>query len=246
MAENLYESAKLLSEYLLLHFGGEEEVLDGKPGPREALDFPGRCVRDLLDSVAQDARALDIGCAVGRSSFELAKHCEEVVGIDFSANFIRAAQHLSEHGSMDYERPIEGDLTDRKTAVVAKHKNVSFEVGDAMNLRPEFADFDIVLAANLICRLPEPMKFFDRVPSLVKPGGQLLLTTPFTWLEDFTPREHWLGGRQGEGVRSLDRLKEILAPHFALELEKDLPFLIREHARKFQYGVALGTRWRRR
>lgn len=246
MAENLYESARLLSEYLLLHFGGEEEVLDGKPGPREALDFPGRCVRDLLDAVSKEARALDIGCAVGRSSFELAARCREVVGIDYSASFIRAAQHLAEHGSMAYERLIEGDLTDRKTAVVAKRDHVSFEVGDAMNLRPDLAGFDVVLAANLICRLPEPMKFLDRVPSLVKAGGQLLLTTPFTWLEDFTPRENWLGGRQGEGTRSLDKLREILAPHFELELEMDLPFLIREHARKFQYGVALGTRWRRR
>jgi len=30
-----------------------------------------------------------------------------------------------------------------------------------------------------------------------------------------------------------------------LEIEIDLPFLIREHERKFQYGVSYGTRWRR-
>jgi hypothetical protein len=31
-----------------------------------------------------------------------------------------------------------------------------------------------------------------------------------------------------------------------LKLVKDLPFLIREHARKFQWSVALATVWRRR
>jgi hypothetical protein len=36
-----------------------------------------------------------------------------------------------------------------------------------------------------------------------------------------------------------------LSPHFVLELRLDMPFLIREHARKFQWSVALGTRWRR-
>lgn len=28
-------------------------------------------------------RALDVGCAVGRACFELAKHADEVVGIDY-------------------------------------------------------------------------------------------------------------------------------------------------------------------
>ena len=112
-----------------------------------------------------------------------------------------------------------------------------------MNLRPGLAGFDAVLAANLICRLPEPRKFLDRLPQLVKSGGQLLLTTPFTWLEEFTPRENWLAR---DGRRSFEVLKEILTPHFELQATKDLPFLIREHERKFQYGIALGTRWLRR
>jgi hypothetical protein len=76
---------------------------------------------------------------------------------------------------------------------------------------------------------------------LVSPGGQLLLTTPFTWLEEFTPREHWLG--VGD---SASALKNILQESFDLEVEKNLPFLIREHRRKFQYTVALGMRWRRK
>ena len=39
---------------------------------------------------------------------------------------------------------------------------------------------------------------------------------------------------------------ETLAPDFTLVQQKDLPFLIREHARKFQWSVALGTVWQRR
>jgi len=37
---------------------------------------------------AKMGRALDLGCAVGRSSFELAREYQEVVGIDISQTFI--------------------------------------------------------------------------------------------------------------------------------------------------------------
>ncbi|MEK9985898.1 MAG: methyltransferase type 12, partial [Opitutae bacterium] len=77
----------------------------------------------------------------------------------------------------------------------------------------------------------------------VKPGGQLVLTTPFTWLEEYTPRENWLGYTESD---SFVELQSSLEPHFELQLKKDLPFLIREHARKFQYGVALMSRWIRK
>ena len=55
-------------------------------------------------------------------------------------------------------------------------------------LEEDLGSFDLVHAANLLCRLPNPQAFLDRLNELVAPGGQLLLTTPFTWLEDFTPK----------------------------------------------------------
>ncbi len=243
---NPYESDRLLAEYLLFHYGADAEILGKLPGPREALSFPRRSVSELIGPMQRDSRALDLGCAVGRSSFELARYASSVTGIDFSARFIAAAEELKTNGSCESTRRLEGSLTAPFIAKVPagiECARVTFETGDAMNLRPGLAGFDAVLAANLICRLPEPRKFLDRLPQLVKPGGQLLLTTPFTWLEEFTPRANWLGG---DGRRSFDVLKEILTPHFELQTSKDLPFLIREHERKFQYGIALGSRWMRR
>jgi hypothetical protein len=71
-----------------------------------------------------------------------------------------------------------------------------------------------------------------------------LLTTPFSWLEQFTAQAQWIGGRRGQ--ESDDEVTRLLEPHFELKLSKDLPFLIREHARKYQWSVAWGTRWVRR
>jgi putative 4-mercaptohistidine N1-methyltranferase len=246
---NPYESPKLLAEYLLLHYGSAADVLGEMPGPAEAVGFPTRLVRELLDttSLPASARALDLGCAVGGSSFELARTCREVLGIDYSHAFIRSANILRETGRHDFEKTVEGEFTEPAVAEVPleiDRVRVAFEQGDAMSLRPGLENFDLVLAANLLCRLPEPRRLLERLPALVRSGGQLLLTTPFTWLEEFTPRANWLGGTPETG-RSFDALHRALEPDFALEHHVELPFLIREHARKFQYGVALGTRWRR-
>ena len=249
MADNIYESDRLVREYLLFHYGTAEEILPWKNGPRAALGFATRCVRELLNSssVGRDARALDLGCAVGRSSFELAGHCREVIVIDYSQAFIDAAEKIRTDGSIVYDYAIEGRRTASATAHLPQGldaSRVKFEAGNAMDLRADLGTFDVVLAANLLCRLPDPHVFLARVPQLVKPGGQLLLTTPFTWLEEFTPRDQWIGGR--DDLESADELTRLLEPHFELKLSKDLPFLIREHARKFQWSVAWGTRWVRR
>jgi len=249
VAGNIYETDRLVREYLLFHYGSADEILPHPAGPRDALDFAVRCVIELINSAAlgPDPRALDIGCAVGRSSFELARHCADVTALDFSQAFITAAERLRTAGEIAYEHTVEGHRTAPATACIPSGVDparIRFAVGDAMALPDNLGTFDVVLAANLLCRLPDPRVFLARLPSLVKPGGQLLMTTPFTWLAELTPPEKWIGGQPA--CESADELKAILAPHFELQLAKDLPFLIREHARKFQWSVAWGTRWVRR
>lgn len=241
---NIYETDKLLGEYLLFHYGSPAEVAP-PPGVEQALDYAVRCVAGCAGE-----RALDIGCAVGRSTLELARNCKSVVGIDFSRRFIDAAETIRRDGSLAYHRTDEGALT---TPLVAWRPDIDparvrFEVGDAMALRSDLGEFDVVFAANLIDRLSHPLQFLDRLPSLVKPDGQLVITSPYTWLDEFTPREGWLGGYMHEGMRvpTLAGLRAALDDHFHLVEVKDLPFLIREHARKFQLSVAQATIWKRR
>jgi putative 4-mercaptohistidine N1-methyltranferase len=198
-----------------------------------------------LGALPAGARALDLGCSVGRSSFELARQCEEVIGIDYSQTFIDAANRMKTEGLHPAWRLDEGSATtllDLKVDATIDPNRVHFEVGDAQRIRDDIGQFDVVLACNLICRLPEPMRLLQRLPMLLKPGGQLVITTPFTWLEEYTPSANWLGdGVQG----SFAGLRSALEPHFSLQKAWDMPFLIREHARKFQYSVAQASRWQR-
>jgi putative 4-mercaptohistidine N1-methyltranferase len=241
---NIYESAKLLDEYLLFHYGSEAETLPASPAPGqvEALHF---AVRTVVENVTARprARALDLGCAVGRSAFEMSAFCDEVMGIDFSHAFVAAAQRLADNGEVPYRRLDEGhagtELIARRPTH-ARPERVRFEQGDATALRGDLGDFDLVHAANLICRLPDPARLLDRLPSLVRPRGTLVMTTPCTWLGEFTPPEKWPAGS------TIDWLKASLTPAFALEAVRDQPFLIRETARKFQWSVAQASVWVRR
>lgn len=250
---NPYESNEMLSQYLLFHYGERDEILLYPFSPRSGYGFPVRCVTELVDRarLGRSARALDLGCAVGRSTFELARLCREVVGVDFSHQFIATADRMRRRGAFAYDRIEEGDLTVRRTARVPPgidRDRVAFEQGDAMALRPDIGTFDLVLMVNLLDRLADPLRCLATLATLVRPGGQLVVVSPYTWLEQFTPRAKWLGGieRNGRKASTFTGLGRALRPGFTLERRKDMPFLIREHARKFTWGVADGTVWIRR
>ena len=241
-----YESEILRDWYLLFHYGSPAEILDGvgfDPAglPPRCLDFPAATV-EAAGLASEIDRALDLGCAVGRSTLELSKIAHEVIGIDFSAAFISAAETIRVGRSFTYSRY--GEMHQPETLEVrlpdaVSPERVAYETGDAMDLRADLGAFDLVHAANLVCRLPEPLRFLDRLPDLVKRGGRLVLATPATWMEAYTPREN-----QPTGV-TLDSLKEHLGGNFELLSVTELPFLIREHQRKLQLSTSQTSVWLR-
>ena len=257
-ASQVYEDPQVLNDYLLLHYGAPAEQMPYAFGPRAAVEFPVRCARWLLDAAreyhAPTGRALDIGCAVGRSSFELARSYGEVLGVDLSRAFIDAADVLRREGELRYFRKDEGQRGATVHAMIdpaIDRTRVAFRQADACSLPAELVDFDAVLLANLLCRLPSPKALLGRLGGprgLVRPGGLLALFSPYSWLEQFTPPDAWLGGclRDGQPVSSAAALKALLvAEGFELLREDEEPLLIREHARKYQYIVSHALLWRR-
>jgi len=242
---NPYESALLFSQYCELHFG--EEYFG-------VANFPALCARICIERMGgrRKGRALDVGCAVGRATFELARVFAHVTGVDLSANFIGAAQRLRDTGLISYRLPVEGDLAIRVTRSLTDleletgRDGVDFMVADAQALPEELTGYDLIFAGNLIDRLPAPRRFLSSVHQRLTPGGMLALTSPYTWLPQFTPREEWLGGftAQGKDIYTIDGLKEALTPRFRMSGEPfDVPFVIRETARKYQHVIAQMTIW---
>ena len=155
-----------------------------------------------MDSVKLEHRnrCLDIGCAVGRSSFELAKHFQHVDALDYSSGFIEAAKRLQQSGTIQYEIPTEGRLTNDCQISLESlldsdiANRVTFQTGDACNLADEMHNYDLVFAGNLIDRLYQPQLFLNSITQRIRVGGWLVITSPYTWLEDYTPPNYWLGG----------------------------------------------------
>ncbi|WP_297912250.1 5-histidylcysteine sulfoxide synthase [Thiomonas sp.] len=245
---SMYETDALVSQYCEFHWGAE---------PFGVPNFPRRLAEVAVAAMQGRPmrRALDLGCATGRASFELARHFEQVVGIDFSARFIGVGTQLAEQGRIRYQLPDEGELVSYHERTLREHGlqdvagRIEFVQGDACNLKPMFTGFDLVLAANLIDRLYSPARFLREVHRRIVPGGVLVITSPYTWLEEHTRREEWVGGfkKDGENFTTLDGLDLMLGEYFERVGEPlQVPFVIRETRRKFQHTVSELTVWRRR
>ena len=242
-----YETDGLLSQYAEFHYG--DEYFGAPNFPRAMAEL---CIAANAGRPARTA--LDLGCATGRASFELARHFEHVTGLDFSARFINVGVQLAERGTLRYTLPDEGELVSYRERRLADlgldgvRGKVEFFQGDACNLKPLFAGYDLILAANLIDRLYSPRKLLEHIHERINPGGLLVLASPYTWLEEHTPREEWIGGfkRDGENVTTQDGLKAILGAHFRpLGEPRSVPFVIRETRRKFQHTLSEVTVWER-
>ena len=248
MSANFYESNTAIEQYLLFHYGTPAQICPLLPEARSACGFPVRCVSESLRHIElhRRIRALDLGCAVGRSSFELGRYFDEVVGIDFSARFIAEAERMRREKSAVIRAPREGSASDELRLELdgeLVQGNVRFEQGNACALRGDLGVFDFVLMANLIDRLPDPTECLAVIPAHISSGGWMVITSPYTWLEEYTPREKWL---DHDGRGTLETLKKILAKNFHFRRAFDLPFLIREHRRKYQWSVAEASLWQRK
>ncbi len=245
---DVYETDELVAQYCEFHYG---EACLNTP------NFPKAIARIALQATEGRARgrALDIGCSVGRAAFELAQKFRQIDALDFSTRFVKVAVHMQKSGRIRYERAEEGDLVTFQERTLSdlglngECAQIQFMQQDATNMKAEFAGYDLVVAANLIDRLNDPARFLRDLPARINPGGVLLIASPYTWLEAFTPKEKWLGGfkRDGEPVTTLDGLHAELDEHFDLSGEPvKVPFVIRETANKHQHTFSEVTLWIRK
>ncbi len=246
--DNIYETDELVSQYCDFQYGEEHFGVE---------NFAKMCARKAI-AYTKDIKqgsALDLGCATGRASFELAKAFERVCGIDFSARFVQVGVELQKNSKVGYYQNGEGDIRTRfevnldELGLSEAAKRVEFWQGDACNLKPRFTNYDLIMGTNLIDRLYEPHLFLESVHERINDGGYLVLTSPYTWLEEYTAKEFWIGGykdEEGNEVSTLDGLKMMLGSHFELVATEDVPFVIRETPRKYQHTISQMSVWKKK
>lgn len=201
--------------------------------------------------------ALDIGCAVGRLSFEMSKTHSRVVGVDTSFSFIKSARKLLNERRLQFDLIVEGLITEQRVCELGNDWNVDridFIVADAMAL--PFADhlFSTASSVNILEKVPDPfqhLKEVDRV--LVSQNALFAFSDPFSWDETVSSPDLWIGGGPcgpftGRGIDGMRRLfsgeKDIFNPPFSILDQGAVSWKIRktenlwEHIRsQFLVGV---------
>jgi putative 4-mercaptohistidine N1-methyltranferase len=254
-----YETDALLNQYLLFHFGSEEEQRDDEisalVGHPQVQQFVPATVALVKQFAGRRGRVLDLGCAVGRASFDLSSSFADVIGLDYSQAFIDAANTLKHTGQMDYVRHDSGRFSTALRATLdegVQRERIQFVRGDACALNApalrqavSMKGFDAVLLSNLLCRLPDPaacLRQFVEEDTLLNAGGVLVIVSPNSWMEQYTPADKFIDGPSN--AAALEKIGAILQG-FTLVHDGNLPFMIREHRRKYEYIVSQVSVWRK-
>jgi len=131
-----------------------------------AEDSPGRPFKELQTRLYRDAigdlldapgplKVLDAACGIGRWSLPLARAGHTVVGIDACPPSLATARgHVAAAGLDDRVTLLDGDINE-------------VDLGDG---------YDLILAMELLCYLPDPVATAARLASALAPGGHLVVS----------------------------------------------------------------------
>jgi SAM-dependent methyltransferase/uncharacterized protein YbaR (Trm112 family) len=169
-------------------------------------DEPGALASLLRESwtLSADAMApaLDLGCSVGRSTFELAARTGGLaLGMDLNFAMLRVGQEILETGRLCYDRRRIGVVYDERNFVVElpAAQYVDFWACDVLALPLAASTFSTVLALNLFDCVGSPRDLLAVIGGMLKPGGDAVLATPYDWSPTATPAESWIGGHSQRG-----------------------------------------------
>ena len=201
------------------------------------------------------ARILDMNADTGRLAFELARKYKDVTALDFTARMIRIPIQLQEQGYVRYTTKDEGELVFYRDIVLADFGlaeakgNILFMQADAMNLKPNYSGYDLVIIPALLEELSDPLLFLSQIHQRLNDNGYLMLASDYEWDPAKTPRDKWPGGfkKDGEPVTSFDGIKAVLTPKFNLVADpQDIRRPVKRSSRLTEHRMLQVTVWKKR
>lgn len=188
-----------LSTYGWTHYGDLDP--EERTGPPAIVTI----LRAGLDRLAEagirpGAVAIDLGCAVGRSTFELAARTDGegtlVIGVDLNIAMLRVAAAALRAGTVSYPLRRVGMVYDERSAQVPRDgaDRVDFWCADVLALPFEADTFDFAASINLIDTVQSPLDHLTSLRDVVREGGGALVASPFDWSPSATGIEAWIGG----------------------------------------------------
>jgi SAM-dependent methyltransferase/uncharacterized protein YbaR (Trm112 family) len=216
-------------------------TLDARPGGLRRVLAAGLELAPPLPA----GPALDAGCAVGRTAFELAarRPGELVLGVDTHLAMLRVASRILRQGVVRYPRRRVGLVYDRREFAVTLPgaDRVDLWCCDATALPFPPATFALAASLHVVDCISSPVGHLAALGRALRPGGAAVIAAPYDWSLGATPLESWLGGhsqRAPHAGASEAALRNVLTGEHArrvgLELvaeREDVPWAVRMHAR---------------
>lgn len=194
---------------------------------------------------ASSGVALDAGCATGRFTFEMARKFDFAVGIDRSRPFISTARELLRTGRLTFLVREEGRICSEREIILRwRPINLEFIVADAHALPFRSGAFAGVASLNILDKVARPLAHLVEVSRVARArDSQLLVSDPFSWSEEISPPEEWLGGTLDGRFSgpALDNIADLLSetgsqfwPPWEIVRRGSVWWKIRNHANHFE------------
>jgi SAM-dependent methyltransferase len=226
--------AEHLSIYLDAHWGDRAEPPPDGPGA-------GFATRAIVEKIAERASqrvelAVELGCSTGRIVAELAAGAEQVAGVELSFGAIRRARRLLDGERLEYPRRVVGRHYAVATtaagdrAVPAARRMLV--CGDALDPPLVPGAFDRVVALNLLDSVHSPRQLLSVVDGLCRPGGEVILSSPYAWQSSVMADGERIGGSDPAAeLAAMFRDGTQLGARYRIEDEAELPWTLRRDAR---------------
>ena len=189
---------------------------------------------------------LDLGCSVGRGTFELAAAGASLaLGIDLSFSMLLVGERARRTGTVRFDQRAAGVVYQPREAPAPAARNVAFVCADVQNLPLRAGVARHALAINIVDCVPEPATQLRELARALAPAGDALIATPYDWSASVTPFGHWLGGhsQRGGSGGSPEAVMRALLPAVELPIVAErerVPWRLYVHARStMEYAVHL-------
>jgi SAM-dependent methyltransferase len=221
-----------LSGYVRDHWGAFDTSDDSSPAPGQALALAEAGLA-LIGDV--EGPVIELGAAAGGVTRALAERFDtQVLGIDMSAPLVRFAARAFLGGTMRYPLRMSGTAYVEREIVVPPMTRGSASVWVADALTPPLGDCcaGLVVALNVLDCVTDPAGLLRTAAALLRPGGRLILCTPFDWSTAATPVESWVGARSSElGTQDFGAWAEAVSGLNLIARDDSRGWLVRVHAR---------------
>jgi SAM-dependent methyltransferase/uncharacterized protein YbaR (Trm112 family) len=174
--------------------------------------------------------AVELGCSVGRLLAELP--AERAVGIDMHFGAIRRARHLLAGESIAYARREIGRNYSHAVAAGKRTAERKLVCADALDppLLPDV--FDRVIALNMIDSVAHPRQLLSVIDGLCKPGGEIIVSSPYSWQSSVMHEHERLGGADpAAAIRAIFAAGDHLRARYRIEDEAEIAWTLRRDAR---------------